>query len=1004
MDSAALRINAEDRAIGLPTLTPSGSTHDRWRYPPMRFFGIPVLEILALILVVTAPALSADPAPVEFDPYVHLEGFEEAAFGDYARLYKLKPFENMEGENLGKTELNAQREAWAAERKRVAALIRRIEADPMSKALFELDGRLERSSRFEDFTYTRFTKDAPLVLYVKRPEKTPPGHGDEVAKKLLPRLKAVKARFDAHFAGPHTLKPREGYELFAVVVLETRKEFIDVLATGSFREQITAGSWYDPSIRAVVTYRDVLKHATLQGLSVTDLIAHNMALALFLHHAARPEALEGTPWLLKGLAEITAAPGAGGADPAIPPMPEGYFRVLGRNLKKPLWRDAVFLRTEDLLARRSMRDHHDWVLGRFGKAKKSKDWYWESLSVFISESGVFCRFLMEGEGGRHRKSFEKLTGLVLGGKMGREVFREAFGKADPLLLHRGFIAWLDHLISTRAPDLALSDADRIALAAPTLAVDDEENKDGKEPAKVARSGKDPSGPGRKATAPSSARKTRSLKPSWPDPGFRPVSLRPDALSLEDWLALALYEARDGRINASRKRLERLLKTAGTTDPDVTDRMARELERLGALERLRNAFLDYLARKKTRLRLELDGEKITGEVEALDESRKTFTLAPLRDEPMTRPLDDFRLADCSRLIQEKRYTVREEWVKGYMNLLLKNGKGRYRAKTGDRQSRLLAEDQSSYGKLLERGRILYTLDVLSSQSLPKTIAEAERIERRIRELLLLGEKVPALMPYMPRLEAFAAHALVLRYDAKPLEERLHIEGDLKVRPDGLIEVEYRFDRSGMIADFPRSEHLESRRKWVTDIRVDTHDPSIRIDDGALVLQGETCTRLGFGLKAPFEISCEVLYKEMEDDSFADFNPPSYFALSICDDSEGNGILCYAGGSIVARHIKLGFTDAKILGWTKRFDTRYHLIMAHDGRQVEVIRDDESQNVMPCGPLKSGGLALFTHSAREVHVKRLHCIGALDETCLADRRKAWIRAEIDGWKKGRSGRKR
>ena len=131
-------------------------------------FGRTVRAGAIALLLSAAPALRAQDAE-PFSPAQELAGYTEAQLGEASDLYRLAPFDALEGRVLTAAELADVQRKWGEERARVAAELEHLSRDPVARSHRRLDRKLAQHPYFSKVDLVECADFPPFLFLVEKP-------------------------------------------------------------------------------------------------------------------------------------------------------------------------------------------------------------------------------------------------------------------------------------------------------------------------------------------------------------------------------------------------------------------------------------------------------------------------------------------------------------------------------------------------------------------------------------------------------------------------------------------------------------------------------------------------------------------------------------------------------------------------------------------------------------------------------------------------------------------
>lgn len=922
-----------------------------------------VFAIVSALACFLLPARVSAQDKVPFNPSEHLEGYDDASFSVYTGLYDLDSFEEMEGKKLTPAELEEIQAKWKKELDRVGAKIREIEADPMARSLYRLDRQMKRHQYFSRIDYVIDSTHQPVVLYVQKLQKPLPGYMEKTVERYGPMLKEMVERFQGEFADPLDLKPRYGAEAHTLIVLSSYGDYMNFYKSTTRRGIEMYAGYYNPFLNVAVTYSDPFHQSKTYDKYRISGPRFVLACALLHAYYASPDPVSHSAWLFEGMAEYLALLEEGSKSGR---TYEDLLKDMGSLLKDPVKRHVFFLNVPELLEVKTESNLVERVEPLFGALKKKNvDRSWEAVRIFRTESALFIRFMLEGEEGRYRTTFENFLKAALAEKGLIAAKSQAFAGLSLEQLHKEFVAFVGKELQSHRPNMALSESDqKILLSMPLKAEAFEKG----------------------VVAPIAAEASRRSKIL--DPDFQPASLAPREVPIKAAIGMALLSARDGAFQSALETIQNL--EASRLPKSFQERVAREKRRIQALQELRDSFLRTMAEQRKNLRIDHEGKSHVGKVEIGKDG--TIRLLRSRGRTTTLPKEALECEELLRRLREKRLDLGQNWIGGYASLLT-GGKTWDKHVTGaDPEVAGLLMDAEDIEKCLEEGAIYRTLLNLARFHRPNTSEEASTVLEAIEELLNSHMDVPLIREKKAALRQLAGYALARRFDALEFQEKLSLHGKVENLSNSRVRLTYEFDNPAELEDFEPEDYLAEWRKDFVPIQTDKEDSGMKIGDGSLVTWGQACRRLKLGLRAPFEINYDVLVSSKGFEE-VDTLPVGTFFVGFCDDGFGSYIKCIMTGGLVSYHKRSNTYKESFKEGTYCTNTPYNVRVVHDGERVTCYTDNVADSSLPAGPLQSGGVFLWIHFDCTTCFKQITLEGAPDENYLMQIRDGWIEEQLE-----------
>lgn len=256
----------------------------------------------------------------------------------------------------------------------------------------------------------KWTQD-PFVFYLERPPRDESGYLRKVVHSYLPFLTKLAAVFEKEYATPLKLSRDDNAAGFAIAVLASRGSY------GNFAQAVRVSALhqsrahYDPRIRLAVTYVDAFSQYGT-GLDERQAVLHEFVHAL-QHAYSSGGNMPSQAWFNEGLAEYRSVCTNLANSLESPILDQGHLMTLAAVLGSPK-HGPLLLPLSDLIAADSYEDVLKRAKKRLGAAPDPR----LALQVFYAQSAALVAFLHQGEGGKHRPTFQAYADAVMRGRGG----------------------------------------------------------------------------------------------------------------------------------------------------------------------------------------------------------------------------------------------------------------------------------------------------------------------------------------------------------------------------------------------------------------------------------------------------------------------------------------------------------------------------------------------------------------------------------------------------------
>ena len=471
------------------------------------------------------------------------------------------------------------------------------------------------------------------------------------------------------------------------------------------------------------------------------------------------------------------------------------------------------------------------------------------------------------------------------------------------------------------------------------------------------------------------------KPSTDAPVFdaQQLALAPGEVEAEH--ALALLEARAGKLDAAVERLEKLLTRAevGERKPLVE----REIARVKAFARLRDAHLAELVASGSKLSFEHQGKKVVAQVTGVADGN--VMLADNKQKLASVPISAVDPFELARALSPTLTAGADGWARYYMYVLAGDERGLKQLKGSAAEvSELRADAAQWYPRALKLAAAAQRLAALAEKGKPHdTKAAGECIEM----LVLLGKEHGELELIKTRkatLRALAALALAQQFELSKMAGM--VTGRLESLPDERVRITYEFDRKEEAADFAADHaYLASFRRQMGSLA--NAERKCEVASGKLSLVGAGCLRYVLSFEAPLSLQYEITLGgggsgELSRDQFI---------VGACDDHDESRIDCQGFGSLWVQDRASGFRKESPQTEPFSFQPGKPNTL---GLSIEAGKASSTVNGAPMksveiGPRTSGGVFVFFHCATPMAFNKLVIEG---KPMLDAARATWVEREL------------
>jgi hypothetical protein len=438
-------------------------------------------------------------------------------------------------------------------------------------------------------------------------------------------------------------------------------------------------------------------------------------------------------------------------------------------------------------------------------------------------------------------------------------------------------------------------------------------------------------------------------------------------------AQALGRAREGDFDAALAELA-ALEAAAQEHPSAAV-IAADRARMEGFLSVRNAWLDRLIQKGTKLAFQIQGKKFSASVKAREATRIVLGENSAGREALTwQELDGPWLAaqipsDATAAEDAWKRFVPDALVDGPRLKALEKEQTPSAAATA-----LIADARGRYPALVEVGRAAARIGELAQSGLPQDRAEAERCLERLKALLETYRGTPLVRARMESINALAAGCAEKLFDLQGYFASMGATAT--DQGEGRWKLAWSFDKPEELAAFRvEPSYLQERREGKPELKLYKDKAKLQVSKGALRSQGQHLLRLRPEFIRPFSIRIQFAFggvpkggAEMLDVEFG-----------ICDDQRGNLLVLDPWGNI-ALYDPSGKSSKLVEGQGKidvRIDKPYAVEVRHDGKQVVLSVDGQTVNSSECKSRLAGGLLVLFHSDATCALPALEIEGLLDQ---------------------------
>jgi len=470
----------------------------------------------------------------------------------------------------------------------------------------------------------------------------------------------------------------------------------------------------------------------------------------------------------------------------------------------------------------------------------------------------------------------------------------------------------------------------------------------------------------------------------PEAPFDPARLAIPAVESADALGLALALASDGGLDEALQTLASLDDSAG----DLADRVARETARLTALRSTRDGYLAELAEKGGKLRLTLEGEKVTLRVEGV--ANGALELGRNKLELETYPICAIRPADFFASLGKRTKQFGPEWTRGYALLL--GGEKRWKTFVRDESSeaaQLIEDADAGFEALLAEGRAVAGLNALSAIKMPTRPASSHGAFLKLTAFMEQHGQSTSAGKRSSLLAQFGAALLERMFLTVGVPEILHVP--IEDLGDGRVRLTYEFDSAEEGLDFDsRPGYLPDRHRRYAGPNGEPERPPFTIADGSFGGEGWNCQVHKLGFEGALTLRYEINYGFPK----AGDHGVGTLLVGMCDDAAGSYIGSMDFGIIWVVDKKRRIHDEQPASSESPDPaTSYPLELRHDGeKDVTSWVEGDLKYTSKCGELRAGGVFLWTHADFQVRFPRLEIEGTISPAHSQHAMAEWIEVRL------------
>lgn len=770
----------------------------------------------------------------------------------------------------------------------------------------------------------------PFRLFAEKPRRPDPEHRPRVEALYGPWLAALGKAFEREVLQPQS---RElAVSELPVVVLAGLPSFKNAARYEGTPHTHSNVVLYLEDVGALVTWWNRGIARVPEHELRTPVLYRAVEVLLAAHHTEGR--LPQPRWAVEGLAGYLSAhgPDSNARDLERPAPSSAAVALVEEGVADERWTSQLLLPLEEL----AYVDGDDVRIAmlrvRAARAGASLDRE-GALALWRGQEALWMHFLLQGAGGRWRRSARRFLGRCLGEDLGLGELAETLGVSDLSELDAGFLTHLKRLTGDET------------VAEATLGV---------EPGTVHRPQLD--------VVPADAR-TR--------------------------LAMALGRATQGDLQGALQRLEAALEVERSGDPQAA-RLEAELERMRATLDAREALLRGLAGPRAnKLRVTFDGKGVTVPVQSYSDG--VLTLGKNDSGRRELPASEIPPLDLARALPKAKGLKPPSWVVPYLFLLGENERWDRKLRLDDEQGAALATAaQSGLIALVHEGAALARLADLARTPSPRGVEEAREVVAAASELALRYVDTAAVVEVRDALRAAAAEAYGAIYDATVLESLLH--GKLETIGQGRVRVTYEFDDPQEAGDFSTVRgYLGERTGHLPPLTSAPPDAELAVRGGNFEGKGHLAYRHLLSFEAPMVVRYQLLYGRARSQGAG-----ITVLMALCDDGQGSYVGAWDVFDLEAidkpsSFVRTAYHQGKRI---PAFAKTYDVELRHEGRLATLVVNGERKQQVPTGGRASGSVLFWVHADVTVALRRLEIEGTLVSGEANSARTAWVTEQLAG----------
>jgi hypothetical protein len=382
----------------------------------------------------------------------HLDGYDDAYYGDHYRLYDFEPYEDLEGKALDAARLAEVVTQWEAERARVAEEIARIESDPLAAWASDVVHDLRRHPGLRGGAWTVDRSLPEVVLLTPDDEGVDQRLLDSSRMEYGPWLAALGELMEHEYLVPLGRPRKESRPAEVLVFVQDDDAYERTRGNVPHWERRGTYGCYDTNEGLIVMHETAKTRRQPDARRRTVLAQYVRAA---LHARASMKTEPPARWLVDGLSEHLSSHGRVSAREPRPDDLRAVDKEALETLRSlyALPERAFHLRPslEQLLGDASWRDVDAALKERLPDGvEPDAGLRWQAWQAFGHSSSLFVAWLHDDPG--RRAGLQDALARALDGETGTALFTAAFPELPLAQVEAEFRTWCEALQRTELPD------------------------------------------------------------------------------------------------------------------------------------------------------------------------------------------------------------------------------------------------------------------------------------------------------------------------------------------------------------------------------------------------------------------------------------------------------------------------------------------------------------------------------------------------------------------------